>query len=170
MIPINCGPGDCYDQEMLEDVTSEAEVFFEILPQDWQDTIVPYWGDYGHNAIIYVLRIDGEICAGGIVFLVLPPEMGDFWEEAQYWFQKGYHYIGFVWVPEHRRNLNYGSIWLSELKKLDPSQKYWLTTEEKPLKRFYDTNGFRYIKTLVHGDIEEDLFIYGAEGQSDQER
>lgn len=144
------------------EILVNAKIFFDLLPKDWQDSIVPYWRNYSESAKVYVLKKDGEICAGGIVFNSLPPEMEHFRKEVNYWLKRYYLYIGFIWVPEDKRKQNYGFEWLFNLKRQNPAQKFWLTTEEKQLKSFYIKNGFRYEKTLFYNEIEEDLFLYDA--------
>ncbi len=144
----------------LVDITDTPEHFFRILPTDWQEAIVPFWMDFADHVHIYVLMQDHEIVAGGIVFRKTPPDMEHFRSEAKRWFRNGYRYIGFIWVPENKRNQNFGSAWLQELKKTEPGRGFWLTTEEKGLAGFYLKNNFKKIKTLRFGPIEEDLFSY----------
>lgn len=144
----------------FKDITERATDFFDILPPDWQDVIVPVWDLYRNLAQVYVLEDHGRICAGGIIFFGMPPDMDHFRDECQHWLAKGYHYIGFVWVPENQRKKNYGSEWLWSLVHTNPQQGFWLTTEEKALKAFYTQNNFRYIKTLRHMDLEEQVFGY----------
>ncbi len=142
------------------DITSTPELFFAILPADWQEAIVPYWEDYTGHTCIYILTEDQEIGCGGIVFEKTPPDMNHFRSEAEQWFGKGYLYLGFIWVPENARKQNKGSLWLRELKNTHPEQRYWLTTEEKELAGFYLKNDFEKIKTLHYGMLEEELFSY----------
>ena len=59
---------------------------------------------------------------------------------------KGYLYVGFIFVIEERRQQNLGSIWLDNLKKMYPNQKFWLTIEDLKLDTFYVKNGFKRIK------------------------
>lgn len=135
--------------------------FFKILPIDWQESIIPYWIEYKRYAKIYVLEEEEEhIIAGGIVFSICPPDMTDFKEKAEDWFEKGYLYIGYLWVNPDQRNQNLGSELLSHLKKLDPYQKYWLTIEEERLKSFYEKNGFLMTETLKSGNNTEWVYSY----------
>lgn len=144
----------------FKDITDEAFAFFDTLPPDWQEAIVPVWDQYMEHSRVYILEEAGQICAGGIVFYGMPPEMDHFREEATRWVAKGYHYIGFVWVPENQRKKKYGSAWLLSLIQRNPEQGYWLTTEESALTEFYTRNQFRYIKTLRHRHCEEQLLVY----------
>jgi len=138
----------------------EQNVFFDLLPEDWKCEIATGWSQYSENASIYLLEMDGDIVAGGIVFEVCPPDMLYNKPEADKWLEKGYLYIGFVWVVEAKRNKKYGSEWLKSLVAEDPAQKYWLTIEEEGLSSFYSKNGFHFVKALKNGDETEWLLSY----------
>ena len=139
---------------------NNAAVFFDLLPLNWQESIKPYWVNIKKNATIYILEDNDEICAGGIIFSANIPEMEAYRDEANYWFSKNYLYIGYVWVPVEKRNKNYGTLWLKNLLLLDKKQHYWLTTEDKQLRYFYEKLNFTYLKTLNSNDVEEELFVY----------
>ncbi len=145
----------------FSNATESPEQFFNILPDDWQVLIVPYWKSYEDAAKIYVLKEGGEVVAGGLVFSKSLPDMSDFEQSLQYLFSEGYLYIGFIWVPEHKRNRNLASQWLTLLKNQDPNQKYWLTIEEAWLKHFYEKNGFKLIKESDNAGEKEWLFTFG---------
>jgi hypothetical protein len=137
----------------------EARVFFDMLPIDWQESLGPHWKNLKKNATIYSLEHNREICAGGIIFSTVLPEMQGYINEANHWFSKNYLYIGYVWVPPGKRNKNYGSLWLKNIQSLDKKQLYWLTTEDKQLRHFYEKAGFTYLRTLNCNNVEEDLFV-----------
>jgi len=147
---------------MLRNLTENPFSFFNILPEDWQESLLPQWSFINKTSWVYVLEQNHEICAGGIVFSEVIPEMEEYIKEAEMWFLEDYHYIGYIWVPSNKRNSSYGSQWLKELLDLNKSQKYWLTIEDKSLRYFYEKNGFRYIKTLYldNAEEEEELFIF----------
>lgn len=140
-------------------VIKEEYIFFNLLPLEWQESIQPNWASLKECATIYVLEEENEIFAGGIVFSKITPEMDVYIEEAKYWFSKNYFYVGYVWVPLEKRNNNYGSLWLKSLLAENKMQHYWLTTEEKKLRYFYEKLGFKYIKTLNFNEISEELFV-----------
>ncbi len=146
----------------FSNATESPEQFFKILPEDWQVLIVPYWDSYKNVAKIYVLKENNEVVAGGLVFSKSLPDMSDFEQSLQYLFNEGYLYIGFIWVPEHQRNRNLASQWLTLLKNQDSNQKYWLTIEEAWLKHFYEKNGFKLIKESNDVDNKEWLFTYSS--------
>jgi len=145
---------------MLKNITHNPGPFFDILPKDWQDSILPFWNVLKETSKVYVLDQDREICAGGIIFSTLIPEMEGYEAEANYWYSKDYLYIGYVWVPQYKRNKNFGSKWLNHILQLDNKQHYWLTTEDKALRYFYEKMGFSYVKTLCFNHVEEELFVF----------
>jgi len=136
--------------------------YFDILPLDWQETIVPFWKDLETSTKAYVLIDDNQIIAGGLVFSQCPPDMLYAKDEAKTWISKGYLYLGFIYVIEERRHQNLGSIWLDNLKKMFPKQKYWLTIEDLKLDAFYTKNGFKRMKSLYNNGNEEALYTYDA--------
>lgn len=133
--------------------------FFEILPQDWQDEIVPFWNDFKTDAKIYCLEDNATIIGGGIVFYKSPPNFEYFENEANHWFDKGYLYLGFIWISEEHRNKNLGSFWLDQLKIQNVRRDFFLLTEEDYLQHFYEKNGFIRLKSVQNGDHEEWLYI-----------
>ncbi len=137
--------------------------FFEILPTDWQEGIVPYWENYKNTTKIYVLEENNEILAGGLVFSECPPDMEYFKAGAQKWFENRYLYLGFLWVPQRFRNQNLGTLWLNALKELDKNQKFWLTIEEDNLRYFYEKNNFEYEKTIQNDSNKEQLLFFKGE-------
>lgn len=134
--------------------------FFKILPKDWQECIVPFWENYKKTTKGYLLIDNNEIIAGGLVFSTCPPDMLYDKDEAEIWINKGYLYVGFIFVIEERRQKNLGSIWLDNLKKTYPNQKFWLTIEDLKLDAFYIKNGFKRIKTLNNNGLEEVIYTF----------
>lgn len=134
------------------------EKFFEMLPLDWQNEIVPFWDDFKTDAKIYIIEDHATIVGGGIVFYRSPPNFDYFNLEAKTWFGKGYLYLGFIWIAEHQRNKNLGTFWLNQLKSKSIKQKYFLLTEEEHLQHFYEKNGFSRIKSVQNQDHLEALY------------
>lgn len=137
-----------------------ADRFFEILPRDWQDEIVPFWTHYETSSKIFVIEENNRIIGGGIVFATTPPDVIYYKEEAQHWFDNEYLYIGFLWIAEDKRNNNLGSFWLDELKMQNTKQKYWLLIEDERLHGFYQRNGFKLIKTIINDQHAEWLYSF----------
>ena len=143
------------------EILDNPQFFFEILPPDWRDAIVPIWEEHKGRANIYILKDGEEVVAGGIVFKGVPPNRTGFEiENGEKYIKKGYHYIGFLYVVPHRRNGALGSKWLLALKNRFPGQAYWLTTEEAGLDGFYIKNGFERVASSPDRDLPEWLFVF----------
>ncbi|MGE5943096.1 MAG: GNAT family N-acetyltransferase [Flavobacteriales bacterium] len=140
--------------------TTSFNDFFNMLPIDWQETILPFWDTYKNTTKCYVLQENDTPIAGGLVFSECPPDMLYAKEEANILFKNGYLYLGFIYVLEEKRGQKLGSIWLSNLKNINSKQKYWLTIEDLGLHGFYIKNGFTKIKTLNNNGQEEALYCF----------
>lgn len=139
---------------------SNNQDFFQLLPTDWKNSILPFWDNYVDNSSIYLLFDNDKIIAGGIVFHACSPDMMYNELEAKKWFDNDYLYLGFIWVVEEYRNKKIGSKWLQALMKKFPTQKFWLTIDEQNLAFFYTKNGFKLIKSLKNGNDDEWLLTY----------
>ncbi|MEH6679328.1 MAG: GNAT family N-acetyltransferase [Sediminicola sp.] len=145
----------------LENLNSRSALFFGALPQEWQQSIVPFWENIQENATIYAVVEDDKILVGGIVFTENLPQMTDFERShAAHFFSKGYLYIGFLWVDPDRRNEKLGSKWLQLLKVLCQDKPFWLTIEEMELRKFYERNGFVMIAESPDPANPEWLCVY----------
>ncbi|MDX1328884.1 MAG: hypothetical protein R3299_14365 [Arenibacter sp.] len=145
----------------FQEIRSNYQDFFNMLPMDWQEIISPLWKFYADTANIYALLDNNMIVAGGIVFKTTPPNRTDFEILiGDRYSSKGYHYIGFLYVDLDRRNEALGSRWLSALKIQFPTQGYWLTIEEEALKHFYIKNGFEVVQQSEDVDSPEWILVY----------
>ena len=140
--------------------TTSFNTFFNMLPVDWQESILPFWDTYKNTTQCYVLQENDELIAGGLVFSECPPDMLYAKEEADTWFKKGYLYLGFIYVSEAKRGQNLGSMWLSHIKNINPLQKYWLVIEDLGLHNFYIKNGFKKEKILNNKGQEEVIYCF----------
>src|SRR5690606_19187988 len=137
------------------DLKQAPETFFNILPKDWQNEIVPYWKNYANTATVNILTIKGEILGGGIVFSKVAPDTMIYKEEAENMFKKGFLYLGFLWIKPRYRNKGLASLWLKDIFNKNPDQKYWLSIEDYLLANFYLKNGFKIFKELtIEGNTE----------------
>jgi GNAT superfamily N-acetyltransferase len=136
------------------------EQFFKILPKDWNDYILTFWEDFKSTTECFVLVEDKQVIAGGLVFSRCPPDMFYAINETNTWFEKGYLYLGFIFVLEEKRHQNLGSVWLNHLKAKFPNQKYWLTIEDLKLDSFYVKNDFKKVKSLFNENQEEWLYVF----------
>lgn len=160
-ILINYGLG-AYCNVMDFKEIENPHIFFNILPVDWQESIVPYWDVYKSSTKCFALFDNDKLIAGGLVFSECPPDMLYAKEEADYWFLKGYLYLGFIYVLEEHRGENLGSVWLSSLKKMFPKQKFWLTIEDADLHGFYAKNGFVKVNTLNNKGQKEIVYSFNG--------
>ena len=148
----------------FEKLKGNPNQFFDILPTEWKNLIVPNWIYYKKMATIYVIKDNNEIISGGIVFSNKLNEMTTFELEYEHLFSNGYLYLGYLWVPEHKRNQQLATKWLTYLKGLNPQQKYLLTIEEEQLNYFYKKNGFKlYAESNDNEDnLKEWIFTYNS--------
>lgn len=143
----------------LEDLTAEPERFFEILPADWSIEIEPCWPEYESDSRIYGLRENDAIIAGGIIFTSVSPDTRGYRDIAQKWFDRGYKYLGFIYVNALRRNEGLGTLWIRKVKELDTNQKYWLSIDEKGLSVFYERLGFKTAQDVQNEGAPEWILI-----------
>ena len=145
----------------FKNFTSKAHLFFETLPIDWQEIIIPFWKEFKQSIQIYVLVEDNVIVAGGLVFSKCPPDMMYYESEANNWFNKGYLYLGFIYVDETKRNRNLGSLWLDCIKKEYPKNGFWLAIEDENLHKFYTRNEFEKVDAVKNAELsEESIYIF----------
>ncbi len=121
----------------FRELIKEPQQFFKMLPQDWQDEIVPFWTDYKDASQIYIIEDENHIMGGGIVFQKSPPHFEYFENDANKWFDEGYLYLGFIWISAQYRNKNLGSF---------------------RLHHFYLKNGFTCKQSFITKDHVEWLF------------
>lgn len=144
----------------LVELQQLPESFFQLLPEDWQETIVPCWENYKGSAQIYTLTSESKILGGGIVFSSVSPDTEVYYFEAQNMLNQGYLYLGFLWINNEFRDKGFGSLWLKKLFKKNPQQKYWLSIEDFGLSSFYIKNGFKLLKQVEVDDSIEWIMVY----------
>tara|TARA_R110000868_G_scaffold176007_1_gene413303 strand:- start:266 stop:712 length:447 start_codon:yes stop_codon:yes gene_type:complete len=135
--------------------TGNPNDFMQILPLDWQEALQMVWDDAKATSEIYVIKEDGNIIAGGILFKQYTLEMALFKQEAEALLAKHSYYIGYLWVNETHRGRDLGTLWLDSVKSSYPNTKFWLTIEEENLKNFYLKNDFHVAKEVENGGIKE---------------
>ena len=127
---------------ILIKVLNDETHYFSILSNEWQELIIPVWKKHKTTSKIVGLYINNQLIGGGILFSKMPPYATNFEKSNAILFEKGYLYIGYIWISEKYRNKGYASAFLTLLKKENPHQKFWLTIEEGNLRYFYEQNGF----------------------------
>ena len=145
------------DQQFRE-VTRNPALFFDILPGDWSESIVPFWLQYENTARVFVIQMGGEVAGGGIIFTTNPPDTA-YVAEARELFNAGYMYIGFLWVSEKHRGKKLGLEWIHQIRRHYPNQKFWLAIDEYWLKTFYERAGFSVIKEVLVPEGKEWILV-----------
>ena len=129
--------------------------FFDLLPIDWQQSIVPYWKDYKNDTEVYLLVEENKVVGGGLVFSRNSPDMLSQGNIAEKYFQQGYKYIAYLWISQNHRSKGYGKYWLQKLQHKNPMQRYWLTIEEQSLLSFYEKLGFSLYENICNEGVNE---------------
>jgi GNAT superfamily N-acetyltransferase len=139
----------------LLDITAAPKRFFDILPPDWRVEIEPHWFEYSSECRIYGLNENESIIGGGIVFSTVSPDTRGYREIAQRWLDRGYLYLGFIYVIEHRRSEGLGTLWIKEVKALNDEQRFWLSIDDKVLSSFYQRLGFKIVQEVQNAGEPE---------------
>jgi GNAT superfamily N-acetyltransferase len=143
----------------LLDITSAPKRFFNILPADWRIEIEPYWLEYSGDCRIYGLNENESIIGGGIVFSTVSPDTRGYRDIAQRWLDRGYLYLGFIYVIEHRRGEGLGTLWIKEVKALNDEQRFWLSIDDKGLSSFYQRLGFKIVQEVQNAGEPEWILV-----------
>lgn len=144
---------------VIVDRTQKPEAFYGLLPTDWQESLLPIWLEYAPSTKVYTLETKFEIVGGGLIFSKVTPDTFDYKDIAQGLYDKGYLYLAYIFVPEKHRRKNLGSVWLSEINKLMPGQKFWLAIEDHALRSFYEKNGFFYLQEIILAESKEWILV-----------
>lgn len=129
-------------------------LFFNLLPYEWKETLVPYWPQYTSSATILGTYVNQRLVGGGIIFKQPTLETVNY-PMAETYFNFGCPYIGYLWVSEPFRHLGLGSAWLDEVAQRHQKTGTWLSIEENQLLDFYQRNGYQLDHHLVNADTEE---------------
>lgn len=141
------------------DLTNQPHRFFNILPKDWQEDIVPFWKDYQSSSSIYGIELQQEIVGGGIVFKQVAPDVQHYKEEAEKLLNMNLLYFAFLWLDPVLRGKNLGSWWISQLKEHYKPTDFWLSVEDAGLLDFYQRNGFKVYKEILIDQKKEWILI-----------
>lgn len=139
----------------LINCTKSPHIFFDFLPGDWRDEIEPFWPEFEGKARIYCLEDGHQVVAGGIVFFDVSPDTQGYADIARSWFDKGFAYMGFIYVDETRRSQGLGSYWIEAVRALDPTQRFWLAIDEYGLSNFYRKLGFEVKQEVINNNQPE---------------
>lgn len=139
-------------------ISLSAERFFAVLPADWRAQIEPFWADYENQTTVLGFEENGQVIAGGLVFTTPAPDTAPYAQEAQAWFNKGYLYIGFLWVDPAHRDQGHGTRWVRQVLARYPDKPFWIAIEEAALGVFYEKLGFVFVKQVVGPYGEESIY------------
>lgn len=134
--------------------------FLTGMPEEWRLDFCMYLENSVDRMELFTITEQGHILGGGMLFKGLPPEMKIFEKEVEPFVERGYLYIGFLFVVPEYRGQNIGSTWLGCIKTLYGDKGFWLTVEEPGLVSFYEKSGFKWTDTLIQGQICEELLIW----------
>lgn len=137
------------------DITLDAQSFFRFLPADWASGIEPFWPGYKDSTKIYALKNDNTIVAAGLVFSMVSPDTKVYHQKAGLRFASGLLYLGFLYVKESEQKKGWGSLWMKQVLRLNPQNKYWLTVESEDLFSFYSRFGFYVSEEIILPDVHE---------------
>jgi GNAT superfamily N-acetyltransferase len=130
--------------------------FTAAMPDDWPPYFQQCIAESRDAMELFVITEKDRIVAGGMVFEGLPADMQVFDDDVRLYIEKGYLYIGYLFVDQAHRGKQLGSLWLTCIKGLYGGKGFWLTVEEPGLREFYEKNGFTWVKSLEkEGDSEE---------------
>ena len=122
--------------------------FFDFLPIDWQNELLPQWNELSETAEVYGLYKDDSLdnlTTMGIIFKTQLPRLTPF-EKAIQNALSSYLYIGYVYTMPQFRGKGNASLWFDALKLQFPKVNFWLTIEEPELAEFYIKNDFKLFK------------------------
>ena len=143
----------------LLDLTSTPSVFFDFLPEDWLVEIEHFWPEYTGNSHIFALAENQHVIAGGIVFSTVSPDTRGYQEVAMEWFDRGYRYMGFIYVDENRRKEGLGSMWVNSVRSHNPDWRFWLAIDEYGLSNFYKKLGFEIVQEVLNAGQPEWILV-----------
>ncbi len=115
--------------------------FFNILPQDWRDDLLPQWQDLEGTSDVFVVKYRADVISGGIVFHQMLPQLSAVEFQASMLF-KNVPYIGYIYTQPEYRSLGAASFWFHALFNRRKNQSYWLSIEDLRLSFFYQKFGF----------------------------
>lgn len=144
-----------------------ADQFLTAMPEEWRADFQLYMESCADRMELFVITDDRKIIAGGIVMNGLPPEMKRFEKDIKHCIEKGYLYIGYLFVATEYRKQNIGSTWLRHITETFDTQGFWLTVEDARLIEFYEKNGFRWTGTLTQDQLSEELLVFEPSNRTD---
>lgn len=141
-------------------VTQPPISFFDFLPEDWKEELLPQWDNLRSSSEVYTITIDCELICMGIVFKEVLPKLSLAEKRVQKMFVN-YSYIGYLYTLPKYRGQGFATKWFEFIKKQDPKRNFWLAIEESILIEFYSKHGFKkYDQSTNNDHAQEELILY----------
>ena len=141
-------------------VTQPPISFFDFLPEDWKEELLPQWDNLRSSSEVYTITIDCELICMGIVFKEVLPKLSLAEKRVQKLFVN-YSYIGYLYTLPKYRGQGFATKWFEFIKKQDSKRNFWLAIEESILIAFYSKHGFKkYVQSTYNDHAQEELILY----------
>lgn len=141
------------------DISDAPELFFEMLPDDWKLELESNWEEFRLSVKLYGIKLNEELIGGGLVFSTHTSETDSYPPMAEYYFDNGYLYIGYLWIAENFRGRNLGDLWLKSIFEMYPNNPFWLSIEDAGLAKFYLKNGFTLEREVTFSGGKDWIYI-----------
>ena len=145
----------------FKEILNPTAEFFDFLPQDWQDELLPQWPVLAQSAKVFCIYKDNNqvnLITMGIIFSGDLPLLTPY-EKSIKNLLVDYSYIGYVYTLPEYRGQGYGSQWFSGLIAYYPKHNFWLTIEEPALADFYQKNNFEIFSGATPLDPEGEICL-----------
>lgn len=141
-------------------VTQPPISFFDFLPEDWKEELLPQWDNLRSSSEVYTITIDRELICMGIVFKEVLPKLSMTEKRVQKMFIN-YSYIGYLYTLPKYRGQGFATKWFEFIQKQDPKRNFWLAIEESNLIEFYSKLGFKkYEDSEDFEDFQDEYILY----------
>lgn len=153
--------GGCYRGAMKFNKVNQPPIsFFDFLPKDWKEVLIPQWDRLKTTSELYVIWNANELVCMGIVFQKYLPNLSR--EEQAAWTNfKDALYIGYLYTVPKYRGKGMATLWFESLKKEYPNSTFWLAIEQPTLMKFYSKLGFhRYESVHLPQHTQKEWILY----------
>ncbi|WP_323758269.1 GNAT family N-acetyltransferase [Roseivirga sp.] len=141
------------------DISDTPELFLELLPNDWKLELESNWKEFAPAVKVYGIKLNQELIGGGLVFSDQTSETDNYPPVAEYYFDNGFLYIGYLWVAEIFRGQNLGDFWLNSIFEMYPKNPFWLSIEDAGLAKFYLKNGFTLEREVMYSGGKDWIYV-----------
>tara|TARA_R110001592_G_scaffold230025_1_gene486739 strand:- start:1942 stop:2430 length:489 start_codon:yes stop_codon:yes gene_type:complete len=141
------------------DISDVPEQFLELLPADWKSELESNWEEFAPAVKVYGIKQGEELIGGGLVFSAHTSETDNYPPVAEYYFDNGYLYIGYLWIAEKHRGRNLGDFWLNSIFEMSPQNPFWLSIDDAGLAKFYLKNGFTLEREVMYSGGKDWIYV-----------